>query len=408
MISRIAASLCATLALAMPVLGQTAGYVVTPLSTPDVIAPSVAPAAIIEEAPVAPETWWTSADYMFGFIRRAHTPPLVTTAPAGTPQATAGVIGQAETQILFGGEFVNGDLRSGFRVNAGKWLTEDHKIGVDVGYFMTESRAQLFDASSDGSVILARPFFDVSTAPATPSAVLVAFPGVSTGSVAVSANSGSFYGAHVDLQEEVIERSNVRLKSLFGYRFLRFDDGLQVRQTAFPTTVGTIPGTQLIANDSFAAHNTFNGGEVGLQLQFFRDVWSLDFLSKLAVGNLQRNVLIDGSTIVTAPGTAPIVSSGGVLALASNIGQHTSNDWVAAPEVGVNVGWNATPNLRLRVGYSLLILYEVARAAEQVDLNINANLIPPTTVVGPGRPLFDLQRSTIWLQTLNLGAELKF
>jgi hypothetical protein len=371
---------------------------------------ATAPTGDIAPEPMADgpmDTWWMSTDYLIGWIRRTHLPPLVTTSPAGTPQTAAGVLGQPGTTILFGNERANGDCRSGVRMNLGGWLADEHAVGIDFGFFLVESRADLFSASSDGSLILARPFLDASKTPAVPTSNLIAFPGLSTGSVAVSANSGMFYGAHLDLQEAILENQNFRLKSLAGYRFLRFDDGLEIQQTLFPTGPGFFPGTRLDAMDAFAAHNTFHGGEIGLITQFFGCRWSLDFLAKIAFGNLQRDVIIAGNNVVSIPGSAPVSSPGGLLAQVTNIGERTSNDWVGAPEIGVNVGWNATTNLRLRAGYTLLLLYDVARASDQVDLTVNANLLQGSGV-GPLRPAFNLERSTIWLQTLNLGAELTF
>ena len=46
-------------------------------------------------------------------------PPLVTTSPAGTPQAEAGVLGEPNTQVLFGGNRVDDEARSGFRTSLG-------------------------------------------------------------------------------------------------------------------------------------------------------------------------------------------------------------------------------------------------------------------------------------------------
>ena len=45
---------------------------------------------------------------------------------------------------------------------------------------------------------------------------------------------------------------------------------------------------------------------------------------------------------ITAPGTVPVIETGGVYALATNIGRHGSNDWVVFPEVGATLGWRWT------------------------------------------------------------------
>ena len=85
-------------------------------------------------------------------------------------------------------------------------------------------------------------------------------------------------------------------------------------------------------------------------------------------------------------------------------------DWAVMPEFGLNVGWQATQNLRVNVGYSLFLLERIARAADQVDQTINPNLFPPAVVplTGPARPDFNLNRSDLWGQTVNLGLEINY
>lgn len=349
---------------------------------------------------------WGNADYLLSWFSSVHIPTLVTTSPVGTAKGQTGILGGKLTQVVIGDQPLSGDMRSGFKLGLGGWVTPDKMIGVDVGYFMTESRANPFFASSDGSFILARPFIDATTGKRT--SVIVASPGVSSGSVGVSANFGSFYGAHFDLQESIIENQHFRLKSLIGYRFLRVDDGLEIVQSISPTGGGFTPGTRLDARDAFAAQNEFHGCEVGFQTDFFYERWSLSFLGKFAVGRMYREVIISGDSTITTPGAAPVVQNGGVLALQSNIGLHSSIDWVGSPELATNLGYNVTDNLKLRVGYSLLLLFRAARAADQVDQVLNPNLFPPAVGGGARRPAFNLERSTLWLQTLNLGVELTF
>ena len=45
---------------------------------------------------------WFNASYMLGWTTPTHLPPLVTTSPAGTPQASAGVFGVAGTSVITG------------------------------------------------------------------------------------------------------------------------------------------------------------------------------------------------------------------------------------------------------------------------------------------------------------------
>jgi hypothetical protein len=293
-------------------------------------------------------------------------------------------------------------------VGAGAWLDSDRIYGVDVGFLWLAGQTAPFSASSQGSPILARPFFD--TILGSENSLLFAFPGVaSPGSITASASSHEFYGIHADLSENIYKTPNFRLDALGGYRYLHLSEQLNIQHSFFPAAGGAfVPGTEILAVDQFGTLNEFQGGEIGFKGQWFSDRWSLDVITKVAVGNLHRNVLIDGNSVVTAPGAAPAPSVGGLLALPPNIGSHPSNETVVAPEAGLNLGWNLTSSLRLRFGYSVLVLTGVARPGDQVNLNINPNFVAPPTTGGPNLPSFQLQTINLWVQTLNMGLEFRY
>ena len=176
---------------------------------------------------------------MVAWMQDTPLPALVTTSPAGTARTLAGIPGLDSTTTLFDGR-VNGDARVGFRAAAGYWFDPDHIWGMEVGFMALESQSTLFSAASDGSTILARPFLDANLG--TPQAVLVAFPGSSSGSVDIKASSGNFYEAHLDFTEKFLDQGWLQMESILGYRFYRYDDGLRVRQVINPTGGTTVPG----------------------------------------------------------------------------------------------------------------------------------------------------------------------
>src|SRR5262249_13371755 len=59
---------------------------------------------------------WVRGEYLLWWTKSSPLPPLVTTSPIGTPVGEAGVLGQFGTSILFGGESVSDNPRSGGRV----------------------------------------------------------------------------------------------------------------------------------------------------------------------------------------------------------------------------------------------------------------------------------------------------
>src|SRR5262249_45724021 len=145
--------------------------------------------------------------------------------------------------------------------------------------------------------ILARPYIDVNTN--TPQAVLIAFPGSSSGSVDVRASSGTFYDVHVGLTENVCDTGWLRFNALVGFRYYRLDEGLNIRQTINPIGSGFVPGTQVVTVDNFNTRNVFNGADLGFRTQLFWQSFSVDLLTKLAVGRLQRTIDIQGNQVTS-------------------------------------------------------------------------------------------------------------
>jgi hypothetical protein len=419
MVNRIAVILAAALCMGELAYGQATDPA---SSEPGIPSPSTAAAdttmtqtpqpAIGETGPVPgdePARWWGSADYLLGWMRGSRLPPLVTSSPTGTARGSAGVIGQPGTAILFGDTEAAADIRSGIRLDLGAWFDREHTWGIDAGFFMVESQANLFFSNSpDGNTILARPFINATTG--APVSQLVAFPGLATGSITGSYRSDNLFGANLDLQEVVLACEHFRVESILGYRYLQFNDRLAMDTSQTALGGGVVAtGTQVVVSDRISASDTFHGGDFGLRAEYLAEGWNLGLLVKLAVGSVHRSVGISGATTITVPGSVPVTSSGGFLALSSNSGVFGSSDWVVAPEFGVNFGWNLSSSTTLRLGYSVLLWSDVARSVDQIDLTINPALFPPVqTPATPSRPAFQLVKSDIWLQTLSLGVEYRY
>jgi putative beta barrel porin BBP7 len=345
-------------------------------------------------------SWWLSADYQITWMRGTNLPALATTSDAGTARIEAGVLGATGSSTLFGG-FVNGNARSGFRVETGWWFNPEQTLGLEAGFMMTESKATLFFNNSTDGTILGRPFIDISNA--AHASVLVAFPGSSNGSIDVRAGSGNFYEAHVFVTEKAYDIDWYRLYSLMGYRFYRYDESLRIQQIINTTDPKFVAGTQVVSNDTFSTHNEFHGLDLGFRSQFFWNNVTFDVLTKLAVGRVSRVVNVAGDQTTTVPGAAPVVQPGGVLALPSNIGTLTSADWKVMPEAGVTAAWQVRSNLSVRLGYSFILLNGINRAADQIDPVINPNFFPGHSQAGPQRPAIRNVRADSWIQTINLG-----
>jgi hypothetical protein len=359
------------------------------------------------ELPAQRGQFWGSADLVAGWFSGDRLPALVTTSPPGTPMASAGITGQKTTAVLFGDSFVNDDTRAGFRLGAGYWLTPERTFGIEASLMILESQASLFSATSNGSPILARPFFDIVSF--SNQAVLVAFPGSSSGSITARAASGEFYQGNIDFTENVCDKGWFRFDSLLGYRFFRYDEGLRIRQS-ITGSPNFATGTAFTSEDDFSTLNEFHGADFGFRTQFNWEDFSVALLTKLGVGCVNRTVKITGGQSVTVPGSPPANEVGGLLALSSNIGNHHSNDWTILPELGATFSWRVNQNVRVGLGYSILLLNDIARAADQVDLVVNPQLFPGSgqAVTGSRRPIFNLNRIDATLQTVGLEVEFTY
>ena len=355
--------------------------------------------------------WWVRGEYLMWWTDGLRTPPLASTSPTGTAQPSAGVLDQGGTAI-YGGDLLTG-IRSGGRIRFGRWLGDCQRIGVESEYFALGDINDSFAASSTGlpgSSIIARPFFNALTN--AEDSELVAFPGVIGGTFTANAQ-GSLQsagarllwnlcqsGAPIDLCS--VDRSAARLDLLLGYRFLRLDESLQMREQ-LTSQIATDPGTFDI-NDSFVTQNQFHGGEIGLSRTESYRRWTLDALFKVAFGNVRESVSINGSTIIN-DGTGPQTFTGGLLAQRTNIGNYSRDRFALIPELGVTLGYQLTPRWQANFGYTLIYWDRVVRPGEQIDRTVNPNLLAPETVpfTGPLRPEFAFQESSFWAQGMSFG-----
>jgi len=130
-------------------------------------------------------------------------------------------------------------------------------------------------------------------------------------------------------------------------------------------------GTHVVIRDSFGTNNDFYGGQLGTTMSYQRNRLTLDMRTTVALGSTHQRLNIEGSQVRTLPGQAPLNFQGGLLALDSNIGTFTRNQFSVVPEVGLNVGYQVTEHLRTFVGYNFLYWTNVIRPGDQIDREID-------------------------------------
>jgi Putative beta barrel porin-7 (BBP7) len=342
--------------------------------------------------------WWTKSSVL---------PPLATTSPATTPRSQAGVLGQPGTEILFDGKDGDQGVHSGARFTLGYWFSPCRDAGLEVTYLFLGNKAATFDEASNGSEILARPFFDVSTA--AQNSVILAYPDQQRGSLNIR-DADELNSVEVLYRQAVLQQCNRQLDFLFGYRFARFSESLSIDgSTTYISPVGEVPvGTVIQTSDLFGATNEFNGAEIGIVAKNRCCRWSMELLTKLAVGNTRSRVNISGATSVTTPGQAPVTYNGGVLALPTNIGGFERSDFSVIPEFGFTLGYDLTCRLKATVGWSFLYWSNIMRPGDQIDTNVNSTQFPPNTLRGVPSPQFKPVTTDFWAEGFNLGLDYRY
>jgi hypothetical protein len=230
------------------------------------------------------------------------------------------------------------------------------------------------------------------------------------GSVAIC-NPSEMLGADLHSVFVLVEDEAVRTQFLAGFRYLHFDEALNINDhvTELADSTAGIPLTDFQVADHFRTHNDFFGGQVGLRIRLLSGPWSLDLQGKTAVGATHQAINIDGATLSSVAGGTTGLGVGGLLTSPTNIGLYTRDVFTVVPEATVNLGYRFSQHFRGFVGYNFLYWSSVVRPGPQVDTTVNPTYLPGGGVAtGPARPIFLGAGSDLWVQGMNLGLEFTY
>jgi hypothetical protein len=368
-------------------------------------------------------TLWSSMELLLWATSADTIPALATASPAGTPPASAGIIGQPGTTILFGGGDAPGTLRPGGRFTVGVWFDPRQLDGIEASYLELALASPGVAVGNAGGSLLARPYVDAVSG--QPAALVVPFPGAVPADPTLLAQSiqagetSLFNGAELLLRHSLVCDTFHRRYLVGGYRYFGLIDRLAVAQNNVISTgtPGGYPQLTVGSVDQFNVVNQFHGGEFGLIERWWHHRWGFQATGKVGFGGTGIGSSISGlttatQTVLNADGTttATVVSTnpGGVLAQPTNAGNRWSSVFAAVGEVGVAVDYGILPQLRCSVGYTCIWWSQVARAGQQVDATVNPTQFPPGTLSGAAQPAFNLQTTDFWAQGLTLGLEYVF
>jgi hypothetical protein len=338
------------------------------------------------------------AEYVLWWLREGRMPALLTTSSF----ASRGLLGRPDTEVLYGDDRIetrHGDRFNGTRLTLGYWLTDDHSLAIEGSAVFLERDSTHFKATSDGNVLLARPYF--SALDGSPQSEIIADPTRSGGFVGYS--RVELFTQEANLVLPLTASPAFRLDLLAGAKFL------QMRDRADFTAAGkSLPDEATIfgLEDHLRVHDFFYGGQLGLRGEYTLGRWFVNVRGEAALGGNAQQVRTFGERITQTPllrATEPF----GLAVLPTNTGtfQRTVVDCVY--EVNVNLGYHLTRGWRIFVGYTFLGWNNSIRAGDQVDLTVNPTQLTGP-LVGPARPGIPFKEDFFWAQGVNTGLEYRW
>jgi hypothetical protein len=369
-------------------------------STPDSPTPLAAePQGMLCDAPPSPDRLHFDAEYVLWWLREGRVPPLVTT---GSP-ASQGLLGQPDTRALYGDDRLetrHGDKFNGVRMGLGYWFDDEHSLGVEGNGFLLERDSTYFKAVSDGSVLLARPYFNALNG--GPASDILAGPsaaGALSGGI-VGYSRIELFGEEVNAVALLMQGSAGRVELLAGAHFLQMRDRVDL------TSAGNLlanPSTLVGMADHLHANDQFYGGQVGLRGERDFGRWRLSLAGEVAPGATVTTLRVYGDQIHQTPLEKTIVPFG-LAAQPSNTGLFSNTDFDIVSQLTVNVEYRLTQRLRAFAGYTFLLWANTIRAGDQIDLVVNPTLTSGAPQ-GPARPAVPFRSDTFWAQGVNMGVE---
>ncbi len=354
----------------------------------------------------SPGMVWAELEFLLWWQKGSRFPPLVTTSDA----ADEGVFGAPSTEVLFGDDQFGQGLNTGGRATLGLWLDSGKTTGIGNRFTALSGDSESFDATSDGSTVLARPFYNALLA--QEDAFLIGFTDPMLGPLTegriISEFDSEFLTNEVFVRSMMHRDRNKRVDLLVGYHFLRLDNYFRINSLS--TNLGPVgTGTTFSLFDRFDTENEFHGGMIGIDGSYGKGRWSLDYLAKVSFGQMRQTSEIDGGLTITPGGVPPGVTTvGGLFAQPTNIGVRSRYQEVFIPEFNLGLTYYARPNLSFGMSYNYMWISSVLLSGDQIDRQVNLTQQGGGVLVGPARPEFEFDDDDYWLMGMNFTMQYNY
>ena len=354
--------------------------------------------------------WWVTSGKLFS--------PLITTSTTPNLTNNFGALGQSSTLILLPpGDYDYKGINGG---RAALGIAPGVIPPMEISGLWFNRNLTLADFSSNGSVLLARPV-QLVTQPnivgaGAESVYLQAFPGIGGGGDLVTSRI-NLWGFDIDMLVPLCDNGTISIDFMFGYKHAELRETIDINST-FASNVGQFfngqvapAGFSTVVVDEFATRNRFDGGTIATRWRLTYSRLTVLSDLKLSLGNTVEEVHISGSSLLAGQGGG-IRSPGGILAIPSNAGVTSRNDFTVIPEVNLTLSCQLTKNVRVYGGYNLLYWSSVGRAGRQISTAIDPRQVPTDQAFIPGfvgtAPQFHFNRSDFFANGFGFGLEIGY
>jgi len=353
----------------------------------------------------SPVQGWAHVDYLLWWLKPVCLKPPTLTV--GSPaDAVPGAVGQPHTQVVQGDHKFEFNGASGIRPSVGVWLTADQFLSLEAeGFLLEQAAASESFRSAGGGTASFIPFQDPGN---VNQALPFSIPGVVNGS-SVAIGRSRLWGLESNLAGNFCTSKEGLVFSgavLIGFRYLDLEDRVNVTNQQ---DLVANPATFAFGSDEFATRNQFYGPQVGTRLGISGGAWSLDLLTKMALGITHQVSQVTGQPLLGGTLISPLLLPGPFLALASNVGRQSANRITLVPEMALTVHYRLTEQVSLSLGYSGLYWNKVLCPGDQMDGHVNVTQLPfHGPVTGPLVPAPMLVHTDAFAQGVNAGVEFQF
>lgn len=348
-----------------------------------------------------PDRFHFQVDYLYWWLNRLQTPPLLTSGPTGS----SGILGEPGTTVLRGGDRITSrhDRYIGVRGAVDWWFGPERLWGLELDAFFLERDSTHYTVRHGAVPVLAIPYIDERG---------------QNNSFVVSGNNreyGSLYGStRVYSRMELFgQEGNFLLNfartpdsqwNLFaGMRALQLRERLDLTSSAsILPEMDTVIGLE----DHFQTFNKFYGGQVGASGTLRAGRWFLEGRGAIALGLNDQQIRNKGQFIYHTPQARTAVANG-LFVLPSNSGTFDNVSFDVVTEVRLKVGCELTRWLNVQVGYSLLTWAGPVRPGDQV-VPINRTQVQAGGLQGALQPQPQFKEDFFWAHGFNTGIEVRW